>query len=293
LIGAAVNGTAKLDPANRVSTLAPRSSGSRWMGRPGRAAEGAGAGPGSVGWGGAARLAGVAWLGWPGRCGRSAGWRGAVDRARVAGRGRGRAGSWPPVRVATNVAMVRVRPRPPRWIGAFGGRRGGHGDRYGDGQRGGDGHLVAVRRGRAGGPAATSPGRRPRASRYPIRTGVPGPCGAWSAVARHRRRGWPVPHRGPRVGPPGRAASRCREPCRIGPRVAWRPTRAHVPPRYPGARSGVRHRVWGGSGATGSATNCRLRLVLAWIFGYPRPRGRLTPVSPTGSPAHFVEFASG
>ncbi|MDT7587829.1 MAG: hypothetical protein QOE32_5379 [Pseudonocardiales bacterium] len=38
-----------------------------------------------------ARLAGVAWLGWPGRCGRSAGWRGAVDRARAAGRCRGRA----------------------------------------------------------------------------------------------------------------------------------------------------------------------------------------------------------
>jgi hypothetical protein len=47
--------------------------------------------PGSVGWGGAARLAGVAWRGWPGQCGRSAGWRGAVDRARAAGRCRGRA----------------------------------------------------------------------------------------------------------------------------------------------------------------------------------------------------------
>ncbi|MCU1651133.1 MAG: hypothetical protein JWQ60_2282 [Pseudonocardia sp.] len=118
----------KLDPANRVSTLAPRSSGSRWMGRPGLAAEGAGAGPGSVGWGGgaarlagvarrgwlgwpggwlgwrgavgwgglaagwggAARLAGVVWLGWPYTCGRPSGWRGAVDRARAAGRGRGR-----------------------------------------------------------------------------------------------------------------------------------------------------------------------------------------------------------
>jgi hypothetical protein len=61
---------------------------------------------GAVGGGGVARLAGVAWRGWlgwhgavggvawrgwPGQCGRSAGWRGAVDRARAAGRCRGRA----------------------------------------------------------------------------------------------------------------------------------------------------------------------------------------------------------
>jgi hypothetical protein len=124
LIGAAVNETAKLDKANRISTPTRRSRGSRWMGRPGLAGEGDRGGPGLgrlrrgaarlVGWRGA--VGGwVAWCGWPGW--RGCGWPGGA--ARLAGVARVRlAGVVRPVGAAVGQAGAATGP---------GGHERGHG----------------------------------------------------------------------------------------------------------------------------------------------------------------------
>jgi hypothetical protein len=77
----------------------------------------------------------------------------------------------------------------------------------------------------------TAPGRRPlatgtrsrrcpRASRCPIRAGVPGPCGAWSAVPTNVAVGGPSWHRDPGAGPPGGSGQPVRRPVSDRLRVA-------------------------------------------------------------------------